>query len=311
MEYIQLLIGLAVLLISGHFLVSGSVELAKRFGVSTLIIGVTVVSLGTSAPELFVSLRAALLDHPEIAIGNVVGSNISNIALVLALTAILNPIPVKRHSIVIDWPIMMFSGVLFYIFIFNERLQWFEGLIFLASISFYVFWSIKRSRQEISNNQKENHSYKYPLWQAIVFVIVAAVGLMYGSNWLIDGATEIALNFGISERVISITLIAFGTSVPELATSLIAALKHETDISIGNILGSNIFNVFGILGTTAVVKEINVDFQSFGNDILWMLAISLLLFILILPLKGGILKRYKGAILLIVYIVYVLQLFIR
>ena len=310
MEYFQLLIGLAVLSVSGHFLVSGSVELAKRFNVSTLVIGVTVVSLGTSAPELIVSLKAALLNHPEISIGNVVGSNISNIALVLALTAILNPIPVKRDSIVIDWPIMMFSGILFYLFIINERLQLHEGLIFLGSIIFYVYWSIKRSRREENKKQNKTIIYKFPLWQSIVFVVIAAVGLIYGSTWLIDGATEIALNFGISERVISISLIAFGTSVPELATSIIAAFKHETDISIGNIIGSNIFNIFGILGTTAVVKEIPVDFQNFGNDILWMLAISVLLFIVILPLKGGILKRYKGVLLLCIYAFYIFQLFV-
>lgn len=310
MEYFLLLIGLIVLLLSGHFLVSGSVELAKRLGVSTLVIGVTVVSFGTSIPELFVSLKAVISNHPEISIGNVIGSNIANIALVLAITAVLNPIPVKRNSIVIDWPIMMFSGILFYIFIINERLQLYEGLIFIGIIVFYVYWSIKRSHREEKNNQIENIAFKYPLWKSIVFIVLAAIGLLYGSSWLIDGATEIALNFGISERVISITLIAFGTSVPELSTSIIAAFKHETDISIGNIIGSNIFNIFFILGTTAVVKEIPVDFQNFGNDILWMLAISLILFILILPLKGGILKRYKGILLLFIYALYIFQLFI-
>lgn len=310
MEYFLLIIGFIVLLLSGHFLVSGSVELAKRLGVSTLVIGVTVVSFGTSIPELFVSLKAAIFNHPEISIGNVVGSNISNIALVLAITALLNPIPVKRNSIIIDWPIMMFSGVLFYVFIINERLQIHEGLIFLGCIIFYVYWSINRSRRTELDNHDGNITFKYPLWQSIVFIVLAAVGLMFGSTWLIDGATIIASKFGVSERVISITLIAFGTSVPELATSIIAAFKHETDISIGNIIGSNIFNIFFILGTTAVVTEVPVNFQIFRIDILWMLGISLLLFILILPLKGGILKRYKGFILLSVYTFYIFQLFI-
>ncbi|NOZ45657.1 MAG: calcium/sodium antiporter [Chlorobi bacterium] len=309
MEYIQLLLGFIVLLFSGHYLVKGSVLLAKYFKISTLVIGVTVVSLGTSAPELFVSLKAALFNHPEISIGNVVGSNIANIALVLGLTAIFNPIQVKKSSIVIDWPIMMASGILFYIFILNNKLQFYEGIIFLTIIFIYVFWSIQNSRKkekEANNNQIVKTS---SLWMAIVFIVLSSLGLMFSSTWLVNGAKQIALNIGVSERVISISLIAFGTSVPELATSLIAAFKHETDISIGNIIGSNIFNILGILGTTSVVKEIPVNFQEFKTDIFWMLGISLLLFVLIIPLKGGILKRYKGLILFAIYCIYIYSIF--
>ncbi len=310
MEYLQLLIGFIVLLASGHFLVKGSIDLAKRIGISTLVIGVTVVSFGTSAPELIVSLKAALTNHPEISIGNVVGSNISNIALVLAITAIVNPIPVKRNSIVIDWPIMMFSGVLFYLFIINGTLQFYEGIIFFSLLIVYVYWSIHRSRKEEKLNHKKKDDIIAPIWKPVFFIVVSCIGLMYGSTLLIEGATQIALSFGVSERIISITLIAFGTSVPELATSIIAALKHETDISIGNIIGSNIFNIFGILGTTAIVKIIPVNFSDFGPDIIWMLIISILLFILILPVKGGILKRYEGLLLLIVYVFYIYNLFV-
>jgi cation:H+ antiporter len=309
MEYFYLLIGLVVLLGSGHFLVIGSVELAKRLGISTLVIGVTVVSFGTSAPELIVSIKAALLNHPEISIGNVVGSNIANIALILGFTALISPIVVKRNSIIIDWPILMLSGILFYIFVLNESLQRYEGIVFIILISIYVYVIVKNSRNEIKNNVLIVVEHKIPLWKSLLFVSLATVGLLFGSNWLITGAEKIALSLGVSERIISITLIAFGTSLPELTTSIIAALKRESDISLGNIIGSNIFNTFGILGITSIVKDIPVVNAVFGIDILWMLAISVLLFLLLLPLKGSILSRLKGFILLLTYIIYITLLF--
>jgi len=303
MEYFYLLAGFIILLTSGHFLVKASVDLAKYFGVSTLVIGVTVVSMGTSAPELIVSLKAALSNHPEISLGNVIGSNISNIALVLAITAIVYPISVQRTTIIIDWPVMMLSGILFYIFILNGYLNTYEGIIMVGALGIYVYASIRKSHKEekLNHNQKKPNS---PLYTSILLILLSSAGLLIGSTWLINGATQIATHFGVSERIISLTLIAFGTSVPELATSLIAAVKKETDISVGNIIGSNIFNVFGILGITSIVKEIPVNIASFSTDIYWMLFISVVLFILILSPKRGLLKHYKGFILFILYVLY-------
>ena len=304
MEYIQLIAGFIVLLIGGKYLVKGGVSLAQNFKISKLVVGVTVVSFGTSAPELLVSLQAALSGHPDISIGNVIGSNISNIALVLGIAAIILPIPVKKASVSVDWPIMMFASVLFYIFIINDILQLWEGLIFVILICAFLYFSIYNSRKK-NKYSTEFEDAQFSIWGSIGLILLSSIALFFGSSWLINGASEIARNLNISERVISLTIIAIGTSIPELATSITAAFKKETDISIGNIIGSNIFNIFGILGITSIVKEISVDHSIYFIDIIWMLAISLLLFIFILPIKGGILKRWKGIILLLLYIIYV------
>ena len=304
MAYFQLLAGFIILLFSGKFLVKGGVAIANNFKISKLVVGLTVVSLGTSAPELLVSIQAALSGHPDISIGNVIGSNISNIALVLGLSAIVLPIPVKKTSIIIDWPIMMLACIAFYLFVLNDSLQFFEGLIFISVLAAFIYFSIHKSRKEgVKNNDYEKPLLTVPM--ALGLIAISSLGLVFGSGWLVEGASEVARNFGISERVISLSIIAIGTSVPELATSVTAALKKETDISIGNIIGSNIFNILGILGVTSIVKTIPVNHIMYQSDIFWMLGISLLLFLFILPIKGAILKRWEGSVLLLIYFVYV------
>ena len=309
MEYFYLVGGLIILLYSGNFLVKGGVSLARHYNISTLVVGVTIISFGTSAPELLVSVQAAVAGHPDIAIGNVIGSNIANIALVLGLTTIILPIPVRKNSIVIDWPIMMFAGILLYILLMDNWLSLWEGLIFVVFLTAFLVWSIHKSRLQnlILKEVPPKPSMSIPV--SVLVVLASSVGLAVGSNWLVKGAAEIAETLGVSERIISITIIAFGTSVPELATSLIAAVKKETDISIGNIIGSNIFNIFGILGITSVIKSIPVNFFAFRLDIAWMLSIFLLLFAFILPAKGGRLRRWEGVILFLVYLVYIYWLF--
>lgn len=309
MQYIYLLTGLIILLVSGEFLVRGGVALAKKFNISILVVGVTVVSFGTSAPELFVSVRAALVDHPAIAIGNVVGSNISNIALVLGLVAIILPIPVKRKSVRIDWPIMMIATLLFYLFILNGRLQFTEGLIFVLFLVGFITWSIYNSRRENYLLERKLEKPRYPLFLAIVMIIVSSAGLMVGAGWLVRGASEIARTFGVSEHAISVSIIALGTSIPELATSVIAAMRKEMDISIGNIIGSNIYNLFGILGITSMVREIEVGYNVIHFDVFWLLGISFLLFLFILPFKGGKITRLKGLIFLLSYAMYLFFVF--
>ncbi len=308
MDYLFLLAGLATLLLSGDFLVRGGVSLARHFRVSTLVVGMTVVSLGTSAPELVVGIKATLSGHADVATGTVVGSNISNVALVLGLTAVFLPLAVNRRSTVFDWPFMMFATLLLLVFILDKKLGIIEGVVFVLLLSGFVIFSIYHSRKS-SNTSKEIAKPKYPLWLSVLIIIISAFGLRYGAEWLVNGASGIARSFGISEYLISVSVIAFGTSVPELATSLVAAFKKETDISIGNIIGSNMFNIWGILGVTAIVKPIPVNQQILDFDIFWLLGLCLMLFFMMLPLKSGRITRVKGGILVLSYIAYLVLIF--
>lgn len=306
MEYLFLILGFILLLVSGNYLVQGSVGLANHFKLSKLVIGVTVVSFGTSAPEMFVSVLANVKNHPEVAFGNIIGSNIANIALVLAITAIIFPILVKKASVKIDAPFMLVISALLYLFMLNGNISVFEGIAFLIVLSSYLFFIINHSRKQgIETVEGEDLDLEMPLWKALVFVLLAACGLALGSDLLVENATIIFTSFGVSERVIAITVIAFGTSLPELATSVVAAFKKEMDISIGNIIGSNIFNILAVLGVSAVVRPMAVKEQFIQVDIFWMLGISVLLFLFILPFKGGKLSRLKGVVLFSVYCVYI------
>jgi cation:H+ antiporter len=308
MDYFYLILGFIVLLISGDLLVKSGVALSSHFRISKLVIGVTVVSLGTSAPELVVSVGAALKGHPDIAIGNVIGSNISNIALVLGLTAIIIKIPIGKTSVIFDWPFMMFASVLFWIFVINGRLSLPEGIVFVSLLFVFIFWSVKKSRMELSGIGYVFEKARFSIVISALLLAASTAGLYFGAGWLVDGAESIALRYGVSERVISVTIIAFGTSVPELATSLTAAFRKQLDISIGNIIGSNIFNILGILGVTSIIKTIQVNIEM-NFDVIWMIALSLLLLFLMLPYGKSSLNRWKGSLLFLSYILYIFIVF--
>lgn len=303
MDVFHLLLGFVLLFLGGKYLVYGGVGLASFFKIPTLVVGLTVVALGTSAPELLVSLKAALSGHPDIAMGNVVGSNISNIALVLGITALIFPIPVMRKLVRVDWPVMMFVGVLLYFFVQNGTLLQWQGLVFLAILVVYNVISIKQGRtigvEEVPDGPESLKWY----W-ALVIVAISAVALVFGADFLVNGASSIARNLGVSERVISVSIIAFGTSVPELSTSVIAALKKETDISIGNIIGSNIFNIAAILGTTSSVTPVPVSQSTISTDMVWMLGISVLL-LLVMVGRNKQISRIGGIVLLLAYCLYI------
>ena len=309
MEYVLLIAGFILLLSGGKMLVTGGVALAKRFNVSSLVIGLTVVSFGTSAPELFVSLVASIKNHPEVAFGNVIGSNIANIALVLALTAIIFPIPVRSNSVKFDAPFMLFISLLLWLLISNLSLNRLEGISFLILLSGYTFALFRFSGTNRLQPNIPNSEKSMSIGKIILLLLLADVGLAIGSDLLVDNAGIIAQNIGIDERIIAITVIAFGTSLPELTTSVIAAFRKEMDISIGNIIGSNIFNILAVLGISSVVKPMKVNPDFLGSDIYWMVGISVLLFLFILPFKGGKLTRMKAAVLFIIYCVYVYILY--
>ncbi len=309
MDYVLLLGGIVVLLISGKLLVMGGVELASYLKISKLVIGMTVVAFGTSAPELLVSISAALKGSPEIALGNVLGSNIANIGLVLAITALIVPIDVQKDSIRFDWPIMMFSFILLAVFMFGNRITRIEGLVLVLLLVAYIWWEIRHSRQQMADNQDEIPEPKMSVWLALVLIIIASVGLAKGADWLVDGAVGIAKKLGISPRVISITIVAIGTSLPELTASVMAAIKKQLDISVGNIIGSNIFNIFSIVGFTALIKPMSFDHRPFIMDLSALIIIGLMLGGFMIFFGKRKIKRTEALIMLIFYVAYIVSLY--
>ena len=305
MDYLFLILGFALLLGSGHFLISSASSIALKFNLSKMVVGLLFVSLGTSAPELFVSLSAALTGHGDISVGNVVGSNIANIALALGLTALIVPIVVKSPTILRDWLWMAFSVILLIslAYILDYRLNYIVGLVFLSLLAFYIYISIRDGKM---NEEEIEEGFKHqPLLLTISIFIASLVGMYYGSEFLISSATSISLKWGVSEKVISVTIVAFGTSIPEITTSLMAAIKKEASISIGTIIGSNIFNILSILGITSLVHPIIINPKMVHFDMMWMLAVSIFMLLSILPLRRGKLGRINGLLLVIVYLTYI------
>lgn len=309
LDIVWIVIGLATLIIGGEFLVKGAVGLATKARLSTLVIGMTVVSFGTSAPELLVSLKAAYQDVPEIAIGNVIGSNIANIALVLGLTVIIFPMPVSRNSLIFDWPMMMLASILFVVFSFNLQIERIEGAVLFTILVGFIYFLIRNSRKNKKSKETNDSSeaVKVNVAKSVGFILIGLLGLYFGAKWLIEGAKSLGESAGLSKHVIAITIVAFGTSVPELVTSVVAAYRKEMDISVGNLIGSNIFNIMSVIGLTAIVSPIRVDESVVRWDMIWMLAIALIL----LPMMWYKRKigRISGIILLTAYFVYIYLLF--
>ena len=285
----------------------GAVSIALKAKISPLVVGMTVVSFGTSAPELLVSLSAVLDGYPDVSVGAVVGSNISNIGLVLGITVLIFPIVVNRDSLRIDWPLMILATFLFYFFAMNGVVSWWEGTIFISILSLFTFWLIRRSRREgvqlAAESEAEELNAGNPAYKDILFLALGMVALYFGAEWLITSVVSIAKSQGVSEKLISVTIVAFGTSLPELVTSAMAAIRKETDISIGNLIGSNIFNIFAILGITAVVHPLTISDSINQFDVYFLLGISLLL--LPIMLFGKKIGRWKGVFLILFYVFYV------
>ncbi|WP_295179945.1 calcium/sodium antiporter, partial [uncultured Christiangramia sp.] len=255
MSVVFLIVGFVLLVIGGEFLVRSSVAISLKLSISRMVVGLTVVSFATSAPELLVSIQAAIDGFSDISLGNVIGSNIANIGLVLGLTAMVSPLMVDRDFYRINWPVMMLFSIVLYFFLQSgEVLSRIEGGILLLGLVGYMFLLIKRSRRkdnvvadEVDLSLQDVRSIKLGIW-----LLIGILALWGGSELLVMGAVDLATQLGISERVVSVTIIAVGTSVPELAASLIAAMKKEKAISLGNLIGSNIFNIASVLGLTAL-----------------------------------------------------------
>lgn len=310
MSYLFLILGLAFLFFGGDFLVRGSVSLALKFQISTLVIGLTVVAFATSAPELLVSLQAALNGHSDISLGNVVGSNIANLGLIMGLTALVFILPVNRKNYLFDWLVMVIVTILFYVLIkVNDQLGFISGAILTTILIGYNYYKIKSSRSE--NIKAEDldidlSSKVDPMWKVLGFLLIGVLGLRFGADFFVQGAAGIALDFGVSEKIISVTVVAFGTSVPELVASIIAARKNEKDLAIGNLIGSNIFNILAVLGITSLITPIPInDPTLFTFDYWWMLGISVLIFPFMGLITPGRLGRFEGFLLFSAYVIYI------
>ncbi len=298
--------GLVLLIAGGNWLLKSAVDLSLKLNIPKIVIGMTVVSFATSAPELMVSIKAALDGSPDLALGNVVGSNIANLGLVLAITILLSSIDVKRSFYTTDWPVMMIASLLFFVFIyFDGVLELYEGIIMVVLLFVFLIYLLRFQKKAVVE-EPEIPTVMMPIWKTALFLGLGGVALWGGSELLINGAVGLAKNFGVSERIIAITVVSVGTSIPELAASIIAIINKEKAISLGNLIGSNIFNLLAVLGITAIITPIKVmDERLLSNDIFWMLGISFLILPLVFIPKGLRLGWRDGLILLAVYLTFV------
>jgi cation:H+ antiporter len=291
-----LIFGLTVLVIGGNLLLKAAVSISLRFGIPKLLIGMTVVSLATSAPELIVSIKSALKGSPDLAISNVLGSNIANLGLVLGITIVFSPINISKSVYKKEWPIMMFSAVYFLIVVLDGVISKTEGGILVCFLVMTISALIKlRDKDEVELENESEDSFL----KSLLILFFGGLFLYFGSEWFIDGAIMLANSFGISERIIGITVVSVGTSIPELVTSLVAVLNKEKSISLGNLLGSNIFNVFAVLGITSIVTPLTViDQNIIDYDIYIMLFFAAIILPLIFFPKKLVLGRKEGVIIL-------------
>lgn len=309
MEFLILIAGLVVLVLSGDYLVKFASGLAIKLRIPPVIVGLTIVSIGTSAPEIMASVRAALEGNPGITVGNVIGSNIANLALILGVTALIHPVRVDRSLMRSDWPVLMAASVGIWWFARNVEIARWEGLALVAgavALLAMLYFRSRRARlteQPTEDTDEELEDASRPLAVLLGGIAAASLGLYYGSEWFVDGARSIAINNGVSDHIIGLTVVAFGTSVPELVASGIAAWKREPDLALGNLIGSNIFNIFLAAGISASIIPLPVDVQALEFDFWWMTGIALLVGLMMM--HRAMIHRWKGAVLLLIYLAYI------
>ena len=308
MMYLQVAAGLVILLVCGELLVRGSVALAEQMGVSKLVIGFTVIAFGTSAPELVVCVQAAIDGVPGIAFGNVIGSNIANILLVIGIPALIYPLYCDTKSALRDSLIMVGASILFMVLAWNGTIKFWQGGLLVAVLAIVVLRSYFRARREGDEGAEEaleEYEQNMPknIWVSILFIGMGLIGLILGSHLLVDGAVVIAKIAGVSDEIIGLTLVALGTSLPELATSIIAAFRRHGDVAIGNVLGSNLFNISGIIGATAMIEPMNAPTQILHFDLWIMLFVSMLMIPIFLAKKP--IGRVFGGVFCLAYVAYV------
>ncbi|WP_284162965.1 calcium/sodium antiporter [Frigidibacter sp. SD6-1] len=300
MLFVWFFLGLALLFVGGEFLVRGAVGLAHRFRIPPMVIGLTIVGFGTSTPELLVALQAALGGAPDVAVGNVVGSNIANVLLILGVSAVIAPVPVPFASVRADMAVMIGATLVLWVMMLGGLISHVEGALLVLALAVYLWRSLAGGAHA---PEEPAHEVSSP-WLAGLAMLGGLAGLMLGARFLVDSASEMARAVGVSEAVIGLTIVAIGTSLPELATSLIAALRGNSAIALGNVLGSNIFNIFGILGVTATIHPVPVDGRFPAFDLPFALAAALAL--VSLSYLHDRVSRGAGAAFLVAYLGYTL-----
>lgn len=303
MDYLLIVIGFVLLIFGADFLVDGATGLAKRFNVPNLVIGLTIVAFGTSAPEMVVNIMAAINNQPEIAFTNIIGSNTINTFVILGVAALIYPIASQRSSRRFDIPCSLLSGItiiLLTLFTQHELTRW-GGLVLLGIFSIFMFVTVRKGICETEEFEEDYKSIK--TWLAALMIIGGIIGLILGGNLIVKSATQIATVWGVSEAVIGLTVVALGTSLPELATSAVAAYKKNADIALGNVIGSNIFNVFFVLGTSALINPLKTYPELHFDCLIATIGSALVLLFVYSNRKHKIL-RWQGALLLIAYTVY-------
>jgi len=312
--YLLFLAGFYFLIKGADWLVDGASSIAKKFNVSNLAIGLTIVAFGTSAPELIVNIFSALRGSSDLAISNVVGSNISNILLILGIAAAIFPLSVKSSTVFKEIPLNMLAVILLW-FLVNDRLvdhgatsalTRIDGVVLIAFFIIFLYYTFGLAKLD----GKSEDIKEYKTWMSLLMIIGGIIGLALGGKWIVDGAVTIAQRFGLSEYLIGLTIVSVGTSLPELATSAVAAFRHRADIAIGNIIGSNIFNIFFVLGVTSLIKPLYFS-EVLNADIYIMAVITSILFMFMFLGQKNVLQRWQGISMVGIYAIYIVYLILR
>jgi len=316
LEIILLLLGFLLLIKGADFLVTGSVSLARNMNVSGLVIGLTVVAFSTSTPELVVTVVSSLNGHPDVSVGNIIGSNIINLMLILGSTAVIYPLAIQRSTILKEIPFSIVAAMVLFILandqLFNadnkNQIGFVDGLILIFFLGvFFVFIIRNVSSEEIDNSYDES---KMDIKKSVLYISGGMIALILGGRFAVNSAVEIARIVGLSERVIALTIVALGTSLPELVTSIMAAIRKSSDIAVGNIIGSNIFNIFMVLPICAFISPIPYS-MSFNLDFVLLLVSSVLLMVFTYSGRKAVVDRWEGVIFVVSYIIYVVYIVSR
>lgn len=320
LTYLFFALGFVALVKGADFLVDGASSIAKKFNISQMIIGLTIVSFGTSLPELLVNITASVKGNPEIAIGNIFGSNIANILLILGISALIRPLPITKNIYFSEIPFSLVAtllvGFLANAALFSDvkslSLSRLDGVILLVFFCLFMgyIYVVHRSNLAMGAEDEPSSGTIHPMRKSVILIVAGLVGLYFGGEWVVTGAVKIAGEFGLSETFIGLTVIAVGTSLPELVTSAVAARKGNTDIAVGNVVGSNIFNLLWILGVSALIRPLPFDIAS-NTDILMIIFSSALLLFAVASGKGARIVRGEGLLFIIVYIIYIIYLLKR
>lgn len=305
MNFLYIFLGLLLLILGGNWLLKSAISISLKLHIPKIVIGMTVVSFATSAPELIVSIRSAISGYPDLSLANVVGSNIANLGFVLGIVLVFSKMDIQKSFYKTDWPIMMLASALLAFFIFNDSLiSQTEGFILFFCLILFLLYLLKYQKQAVVDEMPDD-DIPYSNYKTFLFLFLGAIGLWSGSKLLINGAIDLAKDFGVSERIIGITIVSVGTSVPELAASLIAVVKMEKAISLGNLIGSNIFNILAVLGITSIITPIQInDVSHLSSDVYWVLAISFLILPLVFIPEKLRLDWKDGIILLVCYSIF-------